>query len=297
MCAGRMHKTHGPSGLCGWCLFFCGYVPSVFAVILILAHIIPYYLFFLPRLHETYTKGVVSWIYCAYCVIFMTIAGVVLLTNFLFAICTPPGYVERVPWADMPVFRGQVNSSNMNEVHRFGLDGNLRYCYKCEIYKPDNAHHCRSCRRCVYHMDHHCPWINNCVGRDNAKYFLLFLTYIPLCGLHIGGTVAYSCLYHFDIHGVTGFAEEPILICSVVFSLLMGISFFFFAAHFLWLTFRGETTVGNVAYRDKGDQRLLKEEKERYLNDICGVDRRWWRLICPFRVVRPSHGTSLRELT
>ncbi|RNF27578.1 zinc finger protein [Trypanosoma conorhini] len=296
MGAGRVHNTNRPSGFCGWCVCCCRYVPPVIAVLLILANVIPYYLQFIPRLHEAYRKGGVSWFYCAYCHIVMLIAEVLVFVNLFLAIHTPPGYVKRVPWANMPVFRGRVNSDNMNEVRRLGLDGKLRYCSKCELYKPDNAHHCRTCRRCIYDMDHHCPWINNCVGRDNAKFFILFLAYIPLGGFHISGTTVYSCMYHFDLYQSSDLLAVSGLIFSSIFSLVMAISFLIFAAHFLWMMLHGETTVGNLVYSRKGDAGLLKEERERYLNNIFGVNRRWWSLICPLHVARPAYGNSLQEL-
>ena len=37
--------------------------------------------------------------------------------------------------------------------------------------------------RCVAKMDHHCPWINNCVGFYTKKPILLFLIYTFLSSL------------------------------------------------------------------------------------------------------------------
>jgi hypothetical protein len=33
-------------------------------------------------------------------------------------------------------------------------------------------------------MDHHCPWMNNCIGIYNMKAFLLFNLYTTLSGLY-----------------------------------------------------------------------------------------------------------------
>lgn len=55
-----------------------------------------------------------------------------------------------------------------------------RVCRKCFKLKPDRCHHCRHCKRCILRMDHHCPWIGNCVGYRNHGHFLRFLTYATL---------------------------------------------------------------------------------------------------------------------
>ena len=38
--------------------------------------------------------------------------------------------------------------------------------------------------RCVMKMDHHCPWINVCVGHHNHAAFTRFVFYTPLGCLH-----------------------------------------------------------------------------------------------------------------
>ncbi|XP_025899029.1 palmitoyltransferase ZDHHC3-like [Nothoprocta perdicaria] len=62
-------------------------------------------------------------------------------------------------------------------------------CNRCETYRPPRAHHCRVCHRCVRRMDHHCPWINNCVGELNQKYFIQFLFYTGLASVYAAGLV------------------------------------------------------------------------------------------------------------
>lgn len=58
------------------------------------------------------------------------------------------------------------------------VDNPVSICKNCIAPKPTRTHHCSVCRRCVLKMDHHCPWLNNCVGHYNHRYFFLFCVYM-----------------------------------------------------------------------------------------------------------------------
>ncbi|XP_063960110.1 palmitoyltransferase ZDHHC23-like isoform X1 [Lytechinus pictus] len=55
------------------------------------------------------------------------------------------------------------------------MQGSSDWCAACLIVKPARAGHCKICDRCVHRLDHHCVWLDVCIGRDNHRSFIVTL--------------------------------------------------------------------------------------------------------------------------
>ncbi|OII71968.1 DHHC zinc finger domain-containing protein [Cryptosporidium andersoni] len=53
-----------------------------------------------------------------------------------------------------------------------------KICVTCRTERPFRAHHCSECGYCIQRFDHHCVWIDTCVGLGNQRSFVLFLMFL-----------------------------------------------------------------------------------------------------------------------
>ncbi|CAN1238218.1 Probable protein S-acyltransferase 15 [Linum grandiflorum] len=137
--------------------------------------------------------------------IFTSMASLCLF-SFAASVLTDPGYV---PPSYAPDIEG---ASSLMDPESQKDSSRQRQCDKCSKYKPPRAHHCRVCRVCVLRMDHHCLWINNCVGYWNYKAFFNLVSYATAACIY-SMVVILNCSTHkdWDIEGQLHFKIVYIL--------------------------------------------------------------------------------------
>ncbi|XP_034454058.1 palmitoyltransferase ZDHHC9 isoform X2 [Hippoglossus hippoglossus] len=125
-------------------------------------------------------------------VLFLFVMAMLLRTSFSDPGVLPRALPEEATFIEMEIEaangnvpQGQRPPPRIRNVQINNQIVKLKYCYTCKIFRPPRASHCSICDNCVDRFDHHCPWVGNCVGKRNYRYFYLFTMSLSLLTIYI----------------------------------------------------------------------------------------------------------------
>jgi len=128
---------------------------------------------------------------------------ITVLILFLYCVNSDPGYLTKEYSMEMSEFK---NLSSLV----FNGGEIKKYCYTCELMKPKKSKvkHCKICNKCVCRFDHHCTFINNCVGAANHKAFIYLLIFsLTSVGITLYRVVE-TCIKYYNNNGYIDYSDR-----------------------------------------------------------------------------------------
>ena len=133
-----------------------------------------------------------------------------------------------------------------------------RLCTTCLADKTQATMHCSRCNICVVGLDHHCPFVDNCVGRGNRRVFVLF-TFFASFGCMLNAfmswlvQVFYTCpeiegsgLGAFVVVQVCVIIKQPMFFFAPWLALFTSFWIFVLFFHQMWMVAAATTTYDMV---------------------------------------------------
>ncbi|PKI85901.1 protein S-acyltransferase [Malassezia vespertilionis] len=151
-----------------------------------------------------------------------------------------------------------------------------KWCTVCKLYRPPRCSHCRACNTCVYKLDHHCAFLNVCVGQRNYTTFCAMLCHMfCMCGTGVAGSIVH--LYYLaapsDPRAPSGFVHavktSPASIALFWIGTVCMIPVLCLATYHVWLVAHNRSTVEQIRLTDAGHLYDMQSSSGMHDRNVC----------------------------
>ncbi|CUS14744.1 unnamed protein product [Tuber aestivum] len=134
-------------------------------------------------------------------------------------------------------------------------DGLPRWCVHCQLWKPDRSHHCSELQRCVWRMDHFCPWVGGVVAEPSYKFFYQMVFYGALYCLFL--IISIAVIFRQQISD--GGNQDPRWVACLALTCVFGLFSGGMAGSTTQLIYRNVSTIESLNYKTKVYQLALHD--------------------------------------